>query len=166
MGGIEKILRVAERIQKDKNIVIVTIKVGSKKRIAQDLEDAVFPHDPNIRILDVGLKGLLLLETSLPPLKLVRMLISRYPIRGIASYRPLLYWTKFRCKEEELANLMVEHLRAIECKKIEVNVRLSNLDSDKLWRLVSSLYKDRNQDCVASIEVVGDLAGIALVFKP
>ncbi|RLE90002.1 MAG: hypothetical protein DRJ46_04320 [Thermoprotei archaeon] len=166
MGGTEKILGVAERIQKDKNIVIVTIKVGSEKRIACDLEDAAFPHDPNVRILDLGLKGILILETSLPPLKLVRMLFTCYPIRGIASYRPLLYWIKFKCKEEELAKLLAEHLRATECKKIEVHVRLSNLNSDKLWRMISNLYRHGKQDCVASVEIVGDLAGIALVFKP
>ena len=57
-------------------------------------------------------------------------------------------------------------MKSLKCKRIEVHVRLSNLSGDKLWRLVSSLHDNRKQDCVASVEVIGDLAGIALVFKP
>lgn len=166
MGGTEKILGVAERIQKDKNIVIVTIKVGSEKRIAQDLEDAVFPHDPGAKVLDLGLKGLLILETSLCPFELANLLVNRYPIRGIASYRPLIYWTAFRDGEEDLVKLLGKHIKKTGCKRIEVHVRFSNLSQDRLWRLISSLHENRDKDCIVSIEIINDLAGVALIIKP
>jgi len=77
-------LQKAEGVERP--VAVVIVRSGSEFRVGRDLLDALYPHDPKVRVSI--LRGALALYTELRPEEL-RTLLSRYPIRGLLKIRIL-----------------------------------------------------------------------------
>lgn len=144
--------------------MLVTARAGSEARIAIDLADALFPHDPEARPYLTGYPGLILVVTSRDPLALARLIATRYPIRGLQTLRPLLAWTLAEDPVSSLAGLL-ESSDVPKCRRLRVRVRGADVEEGALAKAAERVAKGEG-DCVVSVEVLGRLVGVALVVKP
>lgn len=131
-----------------------------------DLTDAIFPHDPQAKVLETGFPGLLLAVVSSDPVSIASLLARRYPIRGVFTLRPLVEWELARDARSAVRRLVERVAERIgKCRKVRVKVRGGPGLPEEVEREVRLRLKGE-RDCELSVEILGPLVGVSVVIRP
>ncbi len=149
-------------------LILVIAKTGKEKRVAVDLEDALFHLDSNVKAWFTGFPGVLLVELRGDSVRAVEVL-ERFHVKDVLKIRPFLKVLKAR----EVAFLCdaIGGLISGDSVGVRVYVRGRVLDKEYVEKLVfSCLEKLRVKPVFASdnfltVDVIEDIIGISLVNK-
>ena len=89
-------------------LYVVTVKYGKEKAAELELGDAIFPHDPEVRIAQTEFGGVLLLDTVLDFDELIRTL-STFPPVNVERIVPV----RECCRVEELMECVDRLVREV-----------------------------------------------------
>ena len=125
-------------------LYVVTVRYGKEKAAELELGDAIFPHDPGVKIRPTEFGGVLLLETTLDYGELIRVL-SAFPPVNVERIVPV----KECCGVRELMEC-VDRLIREAGTVISVRIgRKGGIPSD----LIKVLEAMRRKGSVATVHV-------------
>ena len=153
-------------------IAMVTVKAGKEGKVARDLMDALFPYDQKVKVSGTDFSGILLLETSLEPDELLK-LMERKPIAHLYKVRPFLHYSSF--DEEGLRKALLQILSRlnVEWKKFLVRVRVRGNKDVKEGELAIKLAKSieeelrkkgdlKKPEIIVKVDVIGKHVGVSI----
>lgn len=97
-------------------LYVVTVRYGKEKAAELELGDAIFPHDPGVKITRTEFGGVLLLDTALDYDELIRVL-SAFPPVNVERIVPV----RECCRVEELMECVDKLVRETG---LAVNIRI------------------------------------------
>ncbi len=149
-------------------LILVVCKTGKERRVAVDLEDALFHLDPRVEAWFTGFPGVLLVRLEADAGQILKVL-ERFRVKDVLKVRPFLrVWDVSRVDD---ICVPIGEVVKVGPLGVRVYVRGSDLSKSYLEKLVFSCLERLGVGVsfasgkVLVVDVIRDMIGISVVDR-